>query len=62
MNTLVLFAIVMLVLTGLWLKGWINVGGVVSLYKRIRLAALLWVTVILIIGLLRIFGIGGDGF
>ncbi len=49
------------IITALWLKGFLNFGSVISLYRRIRLAALLWAAVILTIGLLRIFGIGGDG-
>ncbi len=61
MNSVALLVIVLAVFTVFWLKGWINVGGVLSLYRRIRLAALLWAAVILTIGLLRIFGVGGDG-
>ena len=61
-NGVVLLILVLGVLTGLWLKGFLNFGGVLSLYRRIRLAALLWAVVILAIGLLRIFGVGGDGF
>ena len=62
MNSVVLLVLVMGVLTALWLKGFLNFGSVISLYRRIRLAALLWAAVILAIGLLRIFGIGGEGF
>ena len=62
MNSVVLLVLVMGVITALWLKGYLNFGGVLSLYRRIRLAALLWAAVILAIGLLRIFGVGGEGF
>jgi len=60
-NSVVLLILVMGIITALWLKGFLNFGSVISLYRRIRLAALLWAAVILTIGLLRIFGIGGDG-
>ena len=60
MNGIVLVVIVLGIFTLFWMKGWINVGGVMSLYRKIRLAALLWAVVILAIGLVRI--IGGEGF
>lgn len=62
MNGVVILFLVLAVLTVLWMKGFLNLGGVMSLYRRIRLAALLWAAVILAIGLLRIFGVGGEGF
>ena len=62
MNGIVLLGIVFAVITALWLMGYLQFGGVLSLYRRIRLAALLWAAVILTIGLLRIFGVGGRGF
>ena len=60
MNGIVLVVIVLGIFTLFWMKGWINVGGVMSLYRKIRLAALLWAAVILAIGLVRI--ISGEGF
>ncbi len=62
MNSFVLVILVLGVFTLFWMKGWINVGGVMSLYRKIRLAALLWAAVILTIGILRILGVGGEGF
>ena len=61
-SSVALLFIVLAVITALWLKGFVSFGGVMSLYRRIRLAALLWAAVILAIGLLRIFGIAGEGF
>ena len=61
MNGVTLLFIILAILTVLWMRGFLNVGGVLSLYRRIRLAALLWAAVILTIGILRILGIGGDG-
>ncbi len=61
-NGVVLLGIVFAVITALWLMGYLQFGSVLSLYRRIRLAALLWAAVILTIGLLRIFGVGGRGF
>ncbi len=57
-----LAVLVLAIFTLFWMKGWINVGGVLSLYRKIRLAALLWAAVILTIGILRILGVGGEGF
>jgi len=61
-SSVALLFIVLAAITALWLKGFLNFGGVLSLYRRIRLAALLWAAVILTIGLLRIFGVAGEGF
>ena len=47
----------MLVVTGLWLRGYLDFGSALSIYRKIRLAALLWVTVIAVIALLHVLGI-----
>ncbi len=52
----------MAIITALWLKGYLSFGSMFSLYKRIRLAALLWAAAMVTIGLLRIFGIVGESF
>lgn len=59
----ILIAIVVLavLITLLYMRGLLTLGNLVSVYQRIRLALLLSVVAILIIGILRIFGIGkGD--
>ena len=61
-NSVVLLVLVMAIFTALWLKGYLSFGSVISVYKRIRLAALLWAAAMVTIGLLRIFGIAGEGF
>ncbi len=53
----VLFFLVMLVVTGLWLRGYLDFGSALGIYRKIRLAALLWVTVIAVIALLHVLGI-----
>ncbi|MCY3558088.1 MAG: hypothetical protein OXH13_05535 [Chloroflexi bacterium] len=60
MNSVALLFIVLAVLTALWLKGYLNFGGVLSLFRRIQLAALLWAAAIFAIALVRI--LGGEGF
>lgn len=62
MNGAAILFIVLGILTVLWMRGFLNLGGVMSLYLRIRLAALLWVAVITVIAVLRILGISGEGF
>ncbi len=59
----ILIAIVVLavLITVLYMRGLLSLGNLVSFYRRIRLALLLAVVAILIIGILRILGIGtGD--
>ena len=58
MNAVIIFLVALLVLSILWAGGYIKLGGVASLYRRIRLVALLWAAAILVIGAMRIFGIG----
>ena len=60
--TILLGLIVLAVLVAvLYMRGLLNLGNLLSVYRRIRLAILLAVVAILIIGLLRILGIGtGD--
>ena len=55
MNSFTAAMILIIVLGALYATGYIKLGGVISLYKRIRLAALLWVAVILLIAAGRIF-------
>lgn len=62
MNGAAILFIVLGILTVLWMRGFLNLGGVMSLYLRIRLAALLWAAVITVIAVLRILGISGQGF
>ena len=61
MNPAVIFIIILGLFTLFWMKGWIQVGGIVSLFQKIRLAALLWAAVILVLGGLRLTGVM-DGF
>ena len=59
----VLIAIVVLavLIAVLYLRGLLSFGNLLFVYRRIRLALLLAVVAILIIGILRILGIGvGD--
>ena len=55
MNSFTAAMLLIVVLGALYAMGYIKLGGVVSLYKRIRLAALLWVAVIVLIAAGRIF-------
>ncbi len=57
MNAGYVFLGLILVLSVLWAGGYIKLGGVVSLYRRIRLAALLWAVALIAIAVTRIFGI-----
>jgi len=59
----ILIAVVILavLIAVLYMRGLLSLGNPVSFYQRIRLALLLAVVAILIIGILRILGIGtGD--
>lgn len=56
MNAGLLFLGVLLVLSALWAAGYIKLGGIMSLYRRLRLAALLWVAAIAAIAVVRCFG------
>ena len=57
MNAGYVFLGLVLVLAVLWVGGYIKVGGVLSLYRRIRLAALLAVVALIAIAATRIFGL-----
>jgi len=57
MNAGYLFVGVVLLLSVLWVGGYIKLGGAASLYRRIRLAALLWAAALTAIALTRIFGL-----
>lgn len=57
----ILLLILVALVTILYMRGLLNLHNLLSVYRRIRLALLLAVVAILIIGLLRILGIGtGD--
>ena len=61
MTILVAIVILAVLIAVLYMRGLLTFGNVLSLYRRIRLALLLAVVAILIIGILRILGIGaGD--
>ena len=60
MSSVALLFIVLAVITALWLKGYLQFAGVLSLFQRIRLAALLWAAAIFAIALIRI--LSGEGF
>ena len=57
MNAGYVFLGLILVLSLLWVGGYIKLGGVVSLYRRIRLAALLCVVALIAIAATRLFGL-----
>ena len=57
MNAGYVFLGVILILSLLWVGGYIKVGGVLSLYRRIRLAALLAVVALIAIAATRLFGL-----
>ncbi|MDE2744467.1 MAG: hypothetical protein OXI41_00600 [Chloroflexota bacterium] len=61
MSILVAIVILALLIAVLYMRGLLTFGNLLSVYRRIRLALLLAVVAILIIGILRILGIGaGD--
>ncbi|MCY4619329.1 MAG: hypothetical protein OXD50_12395 [Chloroflexi bacterium] len=62
MSILIAVLVLAVVVTLMYMRGLLTFGNLLSVYRRIRLALLLAVVAILIIGFLRIFGIGGDGF
>lgn len=58
---LIAILILAVVITVLYMRGLLSLDNLASFYRRIRLALLLAVVAILIIGILRILGIGtGD--
>jgi len=60
-SILVAIVILALLIAVLYMRGLLTFGNLLSVYRRIRLALLLAVVAILIIGILRILGIGaGD--
>lgn len=61
MTILVAIVILALLIAVLYMRGLLTFGNLLSVYRRIRLALLLAVVAILVIGILRILGIGaGD--
>ena len=61
MTILVAIVILALLIAVLYMRGLLTFGDLLSVYRRIRLALLLAVVAILVIGILRILGIGaGD--
>ncbi|MDE2986732.1 MAG: hypothetical protein OXT70_01610 [Chloroflexota bacterium] len=61
MSILIAIVILALLITVLYMRGLLTFGNLLSVYRRIRLALLLAVVAILVIGILRILGIGaGD--
>ncbi|MCY3733808.1 MAG: hypothetical protein OXG42_05965 [Chloroflexi bacterium] len=61
MTILIAVVILAVLIAVLYMRGLLSLGNLVSFYQRIRLALLLAVVAILIIGILRILGIGtGD--
>ena len=58
---LIAVLVLAVVVTLMYMRGLLTFGNLLSVYRRIRLALLLAVVAILIIGFLRILGIG-DGF
>ena len=61
MSLLIAVLVLAVVVTLMYMRGLLTFGNLLSVYRRIRLALLLAVVAILIIGVLRILGIG-DGF
>ncbi len=61
MSFLIAVLVLAVVVTLMYMRGLLTFGNLLSVYRRIRLALLLAVVAILIIGFLRILGIG-DGF
>ncbi len=60
-SLLIAVLVLAVVVTLMYMRGLLTFGNLLSVYRRIRLALLLAVVAILIIGFLRILGIG-DGF
>ncbi|MXV80853.1 MAG: hypothetical protein F4038_04785 [Chloroflexi bacterium] len=61
MSILIAIVILALLIAVLYMRGLLTFGNLLSVYRRIRLALLLAVVAILVIGILRILGIGaGD--
>ncbi|MYD74619.1 MAG: hypothetical protein F4Y11_10555 [Chloroflexi bacterium] len=61
MSILIAIVIPALLIAVLYMRGLLTFGNLLSVYRRIRLALLLAVVAILVIGILRILGIGaGD--
>lgn len=58
MSILVAIVILALLIAVLYMRGLLSLENLASFYRRIRLALLLAVVAILIIGILRILGIG----
>ena len=61
MTVLIAIVVLAVLIAVLYLRGLLSFGNLLFVYRRIRLALLLAVVAILIIGILRILGIGvGD--
>ncbi|MCY3572095.1 MAG: hypothetical protein OXH19_12260 [Chloroflexi bacterium] len=61
MSILIAIVILALLIAVLYMRGLLTFGNLLSVYRRILLALLLAVVAILVIGILRILGIGaGD--
>ena len=61
MTVLIAIVVLVVLIAVLYLRGLLSFGNLLFVYRRIRLALLLAVVAILIIGILRILGIGvGD--
>ncbi|MXY86729.1 MAG: hypothetical protein F4Y95_09655 [Chloroflexi bacterium] len=61
MSILIAIVILALLIAVLYMRGLLTFGNLLSVYRRIRLALLLAVVAILVMGILRILGIGaGD--
>ena len=60
-SLLIAVLVLAVVVTLMYMRGLLTFGNLLSVYRRIRFALLLAVVAILIIGVLRILGIG-DGF
>jgi hypothetical protein len=58
MSILIAIVVLAVLVTLLYVRGLLTFGNLFSVYRRIRLALLLAVVAILIIGFLRILGIG----
>ena len=57
-TVLVAILILAIVIVALYMRGLLSLSNLLSVYRRIRLALLLAVVAILIIGVLRILGVG----
>ena len=61
MTVLIAIVVLAVLIAVLYLRGLLSFGNLLFVYRRIRLALLLAVVSILIIGILRILGVGvGD--